>query len=62
MGAKGTEDQGRGREPRATAGVRVDVSLLESIFAQLSLGRGFISHSEWCAMLGVEGDEDERRL
>ena len=44
----------------AFLGVRMDVSLLESIFAQLDAdGDGRVSHSEWCAMLGV-GDEELR--
>ena len=40
----------------------MDVSLLESIFAQIDAdGDGKVSHAEWCSMLGV-GIEEERRL
>jgi hypothetical protein len=46
----------------AFLGVRMDVSLLESIFAQIDAdGDGKVSHAEWCCMLGV-GIEEERRL
>ena len=49
----------------AFLGVRMDVSLLESIFAQIDAdGDGKVSHAEWCSLLGgIEGGiEEERRL